>query len=39
MALGRHFLTDSLFAALFTLIIIWGMHWLIFKWRQPPDPS
>lgn len=39
MVPGRHFLTDALFATLLTLILIWGVHWLIFKWRRPPDPS
>jgi membrane-associated PAP2 superfamily phosphatase len=33
MAVGRHFLTDTLLAALLTLILIYATHWLIFRWR------
>jgi membrane-associated PAP2 superfamily phosphatase len=35
MAAGAHFLTDVLFAALLTVMLIWIMHGVIFRWRQP----
>ena len=35
MAAGGHFLTDILFAIILTLIVIWTMHGVIFRWRKP----
>jgi PAP2 (acid phosphatase) superfamily protein len=34
MAAGGHFLTDVLFAIMLTLIVIWTMHGVIFRWRR-----
>ena len=34
MAAGGHFLTDVLVAIVLTLIVIWLMHGVIFRWRR-----
>ena len=34
MAAGGHFFTDVLFGVLLTLIVIWIMHGVIFRWRR-----
>ena len=34
MAFGAHFLTDIVFAGVFTFLIIWLMHGLIYRWRS-----
>jgi membrane-associated PAP2 superfamily phosphatase len=31
---GAHFVSDALFAAVFTFLIIWGMHGLIYRWPR-----
>jgi membrane-associated phospholipid phosphatase len=36
--LGGHFLSDVIFAAIFTGLVIWTVHGLLFRWRlRPPD--
>ena len=39
MAAGGHFLTDVLFAIMLTLIVIWVMHGVIFRWRRSAVPE
>ena len=34
MAAGGHFFTDVLFAALLTMLLIWILHRLIFRWQR-----
>jgi membrane-associated phospholipid phosphatase len=34
LAAGAHFLSDILIAGLLTLIVIWVMHFVIFRWRR-----
>ena len=29
---GGHFLSDVIFAAIFTGLIMWGVHGLLFRW-------
>jgi lipid A 4'-phosphatase len=31
--LGGHFLSDVIFAAIFTALVIWTVHGLLFRWR------
>jgi hypothetical protein len=33
MAGGGHFFTDVVFSGLFTFLIIWLLHGLMFRWR------
>ncbi|MGA2126619.1 MAG: phosphatase PAP2 family protein [Xanthobacteraceae bacterium] len=33
MAFGGHFLSDVAFAGVFTFLIVWGAHGLIYRWR------
>ncbi len=33
MAAGGHFFTDVVFAGVSTYLLVWAMHWLIFRWR------
>lgn len=33
MAAGGHFFTDVVFAGVFTFLIIWTMHGIIYRWR------
>lgn len=35
MAFGGHFASDVLFAGLFTFMLIWVVHGLIFRWPRP----
>jgi lipid A 4'-phosphatase len=39
MAFGGHFFTDVVFAGVFTFLIVWLMHGLIYRWRatSPSD--
>jgi lipid A 4'-phosphatase len=39
MAMGAHFFSDVVFAGLFTFIIIWLAHGLIYGPRTPPKPE
>jgi lipid A 4'-phosphatase len=32
VAMGGHFLTDVLFAGVFTAIVIWLVHGVVFRW-------
>jgi lipid A 4'-phosphatase len=34
MAAGAHFLTDAVFAGVFTFLIIWGVHGMMYRWRR-----
>src|SRR5581483_3726096 len=34
MAAGGHFFTDTVFAGVFTFLIIWLMHGLLYRWPQ-----
>jgi membrane-associated PAP2 superfamily phosphatase len=34
MAFGAHFFTDIVFSGVFTFLIIWLVHGLIYRWRQ-----
>jgi len=33
VAMGGHFLSDILFAGVFTALAIWVLHGAIFRWR------
>jgi membrane-associated PAP2 superfamily phosphatase len=33
MALGAHFFTDVVFAGVFTFLLIWTVHGLLYRWR------
>jgi len=33
LAVGAHFMSDVIFAGVFTFLIIWTMHGLIYRWR------
>jgi lipid A 4'-phosphatase len=33
MAAGAHFLTDVVFAGIFTFLVIWIVHGLVYRWR------
>ena len=35
--LGGHFLSDVIFAAVFTGLVIWTVHGLLFRWRISPS--
>jgi membrane-associated phospholipid phosphatase len=35
--LGGHFLSDVIFAAIFTGLVIWTVHGLLFRWRTSPS--
>ena len=39
MAFGGHFLSDTLFAALFTALIVLGLHRVMFSPRREPKPK
>ena len=34
MAAGAHFLTDAVFAGVFTFLIIWGVHGMMYRWHR-----
>jgi membrane-associated PAP2 superfamily phosphatase len=34
MAMGRHFISDILFAGIFDALVIWAMYRLIFRWSK-----
>jgi membrane-associated phospholipid phosphatase len=34
---GGHFLSDVIFAAIFTGLVIWTVHGLLFRWRLRPS--
>ena len=34
MSGGGHFFTDVVFAGVFTFLVIWTMHGLIYRWRR-----
>jgi len=33
LAFGRHFLTDIIFAGVFTALIVWFLHGIMFRWK------
>jgi hypothetical protein len=33
MAAGGHFFTDVVFAGVFTFLVIWVVHGLLYRWR------
>jgi lipid A 4'-phosphatase len=35
--LGGHFLSDVIFSAIFTGLVIWTVHGLLFRWRTSPS--
>jgi lipid A 4'-phosphatase len=35
--LGGHFLSDVIFSAIFTGLVIWTLHGLLFRWRSSPS--
>jgi membrane-associated phospholipid phosphatase len=35
--LGGHFLSDVIFSAIFTGLVIWAVHGLLFRWRISPS--
>jgi membrane-associated phospholipid phosphatase len=35
--LGGHFLSDVIFSAIFTGLVIWAVHGLLFRWRTRPS--
>jgi len=37
LLLGGHFLSDVIFAAIFTGLMIWTVHGLLFRWRISPS--
>jgi lipid A 4'-phosphatase len=37
LLLGGHFLSDVIFAGIFTGLVIWGVHGLLFRWRLRPS--
>jgi membrane-associated PAP2 superfamily phosphatase len=37
MAAGAHFFTDVFFAAVFTFVIVWVMHGIVYRRRRRPD--
>jgi hypothetical protein len=40
LLLGGHFLSDVLFAGIFTGLVIWTMHGVFLRWRVlPPDAT
>ena len=40
LLIGGHFLSDVLFAAIFTGLVIWTMHGVFMRWRMlPPDAT
>jgi lipid A 4'-phosphatase len=34
MAFGAHFLTDVVFAGVFTFLIVWIVHGMVYRWRR-----
>lgn len=38
VAMGGHFLSDVLFAGVFTALAIWLLHGALFRWRRAPPP-
>jgi membrane-associated PAP2 superfamily phosphatase len=34
---GGHFVSDTIFAAVFTFLIIWVVHGLLYRWRRHPS--
>jgi membrane-associated PAP2 superfamily phosphatase len=36
VAAGGHFFTDVVFAGVFTFLIIWLMHGVLYRWPRPP---
>jgi membrane-associated phospholipid phosphatase len=39
LLLGGHFLSDVLFAAIFTGLVIWTVHGRLLRWRMPPTDA
>ena len=39
LLLGGHFLSDVLFAAIFTGLVIWTVHGRTLRWRMPPTDA
>jgi lipid A 4'-phosphatase len=39
LLMGGHFLSDVLFAAIFTGLVIWTMHGRLLRWRMPPTDA
>lgn len=39
MAFGAHFFTDVAFAALFTFLIVWTVHGVLYRWRRTAIPD
>jgi lipid A 4'-phosphatase len=37
LLLGGHFLSDVIFSAIFTGLVIWTVHGLLFRWRTSPS--
>jgi membrane-associated phospholipid phosphatase len=37
LLLGGHFLSDVVFSAIFTGLVIWAVHGLLFRWRTSPS--
>jgi lipid A 4'-phosphatase len=37
--MGGHFLSDVLFAAIFTGLVIWTVHGRLLRWRMPPTDA
>ncbi len=36
MAAGAHFFSDAMFAGVFTFLVIWAMHGVLYRWRRTP---
>jgi hypothetical protein len=39
LLMGGHFLSDVLFAAIFTGLVIWTVHGRLLRWRMPPTDA
>jgi lipid A 4'-phosphatase len=39
LLMGGHFLSDVLFAAIFTGLVIWTVHGRLLRWRMPPTDT
>jgi membrane-associated PAP2 superfamily phosphatase len=39
LLLGGHFLSDVLFSAIFTGLVIWTVHGRLLRWRMPPTDA
>ena len=39
MSSGGHFFTDVVFAGVFTFLVVWTMHGLIYRWRGRASPT